>query len=128
MPCCALQEELPPYLDPLVLRLLALLQHGQRLVQEGALTAMASLADAAKGHFAKYYDQVRLRHTLCTGEPIPWTYHGQNEVPNTAAINACTRQHIIKIKQIDGHRLCRREGRRWPAYAFNGAALHTSFM
>lgn len=53
-----MQEELPPYLDALVVRLLALLQRGQKLVQEGALTAMASLADAAKGHFAKYYDQV----------------------------------------------------------------------
>lgn len=41
-----------------MVRLLALLQQGQRLVQEGALTAMASLADAAKHHFAKYYDQV----------------------------------------------------------------------
>ena len=45
----------------MVVRLLALLRNGQKLVQEGALTAMASLADAAKGHFAKYYDQV------CTG-------------------------------------------------------------
>lgn len=60
----ALQDELPPYLDALVARLLGLLQHGQKLVQEGALTAMASLADAAKGHFAKYYEQVLSRQYI----------------------------------------------------------------
>ena len=39
-------------------KLLQLLQHGQKLVQEGALTAMASIADAAKSAFITYYDQV----------------------------------------------------------------------
>jgi hypothetical protein len=68
---------MPPYLDMLIVKLLALLQNGQKLVQEGALTAMASVADCAKDKFIKYYDQVRhvllaeltvnshSRHMLC---------------------------------------------------------------
>lgn len=56
------QDLLPPYLDVLIPKLLGLLQNGQKLVQEGALTAMASVADCAKDKFVKYYDQV---HNLC---------------------------------------------------------------
>ncbi|PNH09582.1 Importin-5 [Tetrabaena socialis] len=41
-------EVLPPYLDSLILKLLNLLQHGARLVQEGALTALASVADSSQ--------------------------------------------------------------------------------
>ncbi len=41
-------EVLPPYLDPLIVKLLNLLQHGARLVQEGALTALASVADSSQ--------------------------------------------------------------------------------
>jgi len=52
------QELLPPYLDTLISKLLTLLQKGQRLVQEGALTAMASVADCAKAAFERYYDTV----------------------------------------------------------------------
>eukprot|EP00884_Botryococcus_braunii_P020479 jgi/Botrbrau1/7114/Bobra.0165s0131.1 len=52
------QDVLAPYLDALTGKLLGLLQHGQRLVQEGALTAMASVADCAKASFIRYYDQV----------------------------------------------------------------------
>jgi hypothetical protein len=51
------QEVVAPYLDTLISKLLALLQHGQRMVQEGALTAMASVADCAKASFIRYYDQ-----------------------------------------------------------------------
>ncbi|BDA40930.1 Importin-5 [Coccomyxa sp. Obi] len=60
------QDLLPPYLDVLIPKLLGLLQQGQKLVQEGALTAMASVADCAKDNFVKYYDQVMplLRHIL----------------------------------------------------------------
>ena len=54
-----------PYLDDLVVRLVALVQRGQKLVQEGALTALASLADAAKSDFAKYYDQARVHRSHC---------------------------------------------------------------
>lgn len=54
---CA-QDLLPPYLDVLIPKLLGLLQNGQKLVQEGALTAMASVADCAKDKFVKYYNQV----------------------------------------------------------------------
>ena len=39
---------LPPYLDTLITKLLTLLQHGKKLVQEAALTAMASMADCSK--------------------------------------------------------------------------------
>lgn len=49
---------MPPYLDLLITKLLALLQNGQKLVQEGALTAMASVADCSKDNFIKYYGQV----------------------------------------------------------------------
>jgi hypothetical protein len=42
------EELLPPYLDVLITKLLVLLQHGKKLVQEGALTAMASIADCSK--------------------------------------------------------------------------------
>lgn len=53
-----MQELLPPYLDALIGKLLGLLQNGAKLVQEGALTALASVADCAKEAFVKYYDQV----------------------------------------------------------------------
>uniref|UniRef100_A0A7R9V0M6 TOG domain-containing protein n=1 Tax=Chlamydomonas euryale TaxID=1486919 RepID=A0A7R9V0M6_9CHLO len=52
------EELLPPYLDSLIMKLLVLLQHGKKLVQEGALTAMASIADSSKALFIKYYDTV----------------------------------------------------------------------
>lgn len=53
-----LQNLVPPYLDVLIQKLLSLLQNGQKVVQEGALTAMASVADCAKDSFAKYYTEV----------------------------------------------------------------------
>ena len=37
-----------PYLDALIGKLLALLQRGRRNVQEGALTALAAVADTAE--------------------------------------------------------------------------------
>lgn len=37
-----------PYLDALISKLLALLQRGRRNVQEGALTALAAVADTAE--------------------------------------------------------------------------------
>ncbi len=40
------------------MKLLLLLQHGKKLVQEGALTAMASIADCSKALFIKYYETV----------------------------------------------------------------------
>jgi hypothetical protein len=51
-------EILTPYLDGVISKLLLLLQNGKRLVQEGALTALASVADSAQAHFQKYYDTV----------------------------------------------------------------------
>ena len=56
--CHAVQNLVPPYLDALIQKLLSLLQNGQKVVQEGALTAMASVADCAKDSFAKYYTEV----------------------------------------------------------------------
>ena len=52
-----LQDLMPPYLDTLITKLTGLLRNGQKIVQEGALTAMASVADCSKSHFANYYSQ-----------------------------------------------------------------------
>ncbi|XP_064960418.1 uncharacterized protein LOC135651258 [Musa acuminata AAA Group] len=49
---------LTPYLDGIVGKLLVLLQNGKQMVQEGALTALASVADSSQEHFQKYYDAV----------------------------------------------------------------------
>ncbi|KAF1867035.1 hypothetical protein Lal_00049462 [Lupinus albus] len=55
---------LTPYLDGIVSKLLVILQNGKQMVQEGALTALASVADSsqihglAQEHFKKYYDAV----------------------------------------------------------------------
>ncbi|KAL6637674.1 hypothetical protein ACP70R_025246 [Stipagrostis hirtigluma subsp. patula] len=49
---------LTPYLDGIVGKLLQLLQTGNQMVQEGALTALASAADSSQEHFQKYYDAV----------------------------------------------------------------------
>jgi len=35
-----------------------LLQQGKRMVQEGALTALASVADCSQEEFVRYYDTV----------------------------------------------------------------------
>ncbi|CAI9108164.1 OLC1v1007707C1 [Oldenlandia corymbosa var. corymbosa] len=51
-------EILTPYLDGIVTKLLVLLQNGKQMVQEGALTALASVADSSQEHFKKYYDAV----------------------------------------------------------------------
>ncbi|KAI3865039.1 hypothetical protein MKX03_012193 [Papaver bracteatum] len=51
-------EILTPYLDGIVSKLLVLLQGGKQIVQEGALTALASVADSSQEHFQKYYDVV----------------------------------------------------------------------
>ncbi|XP_010531149.1 PREDICTED: importin-5-like isoform X1 [Tarenaya hassleriana] len=51
-------EILVPYLDGIVSKLLVLLQNGKQMVQEGALTALASVADSSQEHFQKYYDAV----------------------------------------------------------------------
>jgi len=47
------------YLITLITKFMALLRHGQKIVQEGALTAMASVADCAKSHFISFCGQVR---------------------------------------------------------------------
>ncbi|KAI8476174.1 MAG: armadillo-type protein [Monoraphidium minutum] len=47
-----------PHLDVLITKLLTLLQRGKKLVQEGALTAIASVADSSEDMFVKYYDAV----------------------------------------------------------------------
>ncbi|KAG6605836.1 importin-5 [Cucurbita pepo subsp. pepo] len=49
---------LTPYLDGIVSKLLLLLQNGKQMVQEGALTALASVADSSQEYFQKYYDAV----------------------------------------------------------------------
>ena len=52
------QTVLAPYLNTLIGMLVQLLQRGQRIVQEGALTALASVADASQQHFESYFDAV----------------------------------------------------------------------
>uniref|UniRef100_A0A0C9QU83 TSA: Wollemia nobilis Ref_Wollemi_Transcript_9431_3919 transcribed RNA sequence n=1 Tax=Wollemia nobilis TaxID=56998 RepID=A0A0C9QU83_9CONI len=49
---------LAPYLDGIVTNLLVLLQNGKHMVQEGALTALASVADCSQSSFQVYYDTV----------------------------------------------------------------------
>ena len=49
---------LAPHLDALVSTLLSLLASGPCMVTEGALTALASVADASKTDFEKHYDSV----------------------------------------------------------------------
>ncbi|KAH6766520.1 ARM repeat superfamily protein [Perilla frutescens var. hirtella] len=51
-------EILTPYLDGIVHKLLVLLQNSKQMVQEGALTALASVADSSQELFKKYYDAV----------------------------------------------------------------------
>ncbi|KAK6145070.1 hypothetical protein DH2020_021890 [Rehmannia glutinosa] len=51
-------EILTPYLDGIVHKLLLLLQNSKQMVQEGALTALASVADSSQEHFQKYYGAV----------------------------------------------------------------------
>ncbi|XP_019093862.1 PREDICTED: importin-5 [Camelina sativa] len=51
-------EILTPYLDGVISKLLVLLQNQKQMVQEGALTALASVADSSQELFQKYYDAV----------------------------------------------------------------------
>ncbi|KAL1540937.1 importin-5-like [Salvia divinorum] len=51
-------EILTPYLDGIVHKLLVLLQNSKQMAQEGALTALASVADSSQELFKKYYDAV----------------------------------------------------------------------
>ncbi|KAG2300104.1 hypothetical protein Bca52824_036576 [Brassica carinata] len=54
-------EILTPYLDGIVSKLRATASksiNGKQMVQEGALTALASVADSSQEHFQKYYDVV----------------------------------------------------------------------
>lgn len=60
------QDVMQPYLDGLISKLLQLLQSGRRNVQEGSLTALASIAECSQDYFIKYYDTCMplLRHIL----------------------------------------------------------------
>ena len=51
-------EHMAPYLDQLMNTLMQMLQGRSKMVQESALTALASVADNAGTVFAKYYDAV----------------------------------------------------------------------
>ncbi|EOA34033.1 hypothetical protein CARUB_v10021533mg [Capsella rubella] len=51
-------EILTPYLDGVISKLLVLLQNEKQMVQEGALTALASVADSSQELFQEYYDAV----------------------------------------------------------------------
>eukprot|EP01023_Acetabularia_acetabulum_P020767 TRINITY_DN20853_c0_g1_i5.p1 TRINITY_DN20853_c0_g1~~TRINITY_DN20853_c0_g1_i5.p1 ORF type:complete len:1109 (+),score=260.05 TRINITY_DN20853_c0_g1_i5:163-3489(+) len=63
-------DVLQSYLDELIKRLIQLLQNGTGLVQIGALTAIASVADCVEGAFNRYYETVMplLMHMLSIRE------------------------------------------------------------
>jgi len=50
------KEILKLYLDGLLSKLLQLLQCNRKMVQEQAITAIASVADCASEHFIRFYD------------------------------------------------------------------------
>lgn len=52
------QVNIEPYLDPVLERLLGLLQRPQKYVQEQAVTTIATVADAAEKKFIKYYETI----------------------------------------------------------------------
>ena len=64
------QADVDPHLDELVTTLLGLLRSGPRLVTEGALTALASVADAAKDAFARHYDEVMPLLRAALAQPV----------------------------------------------------------
>jgi len=64
------QENVDPHLDELVTTLLGLLRSGPRLVTEAALTALASVADAAKEAFARHYDEVMPLLRAALAQPV----------------------------------------------------------
>ncbi|GAB4851477.1 Importin-5 [Ancistrocladus abbreviatus] len=51
-------EVLSTYMDDIVSKLHVLLQHEKQMVQEGALTALGSVADSSKEQFQQHYDAV----------------------------------------------------------------------
>eukprot|EP00286_Rhodomonas_abbreviata_P029484 CAMPEP_0181305524 /NCGR_PEP_ID=MMETSP1101-20121128/9780_1 /TAXON_ID=46948 /ORGANISM="Rhodomonas abbreviata, Strain Caron Lab Isolate" /LENGTH=1099 /DNA_ID=CAMNT_0023411455 /DNA_START=102 /DNA_END=3401 /DNA_ORIENTATION=- len=51
-------EILVPYLDVVLGKLVQLLVGGVRIVQEQAITAIASVADCVEKHFTKYYQEI----------------------------------------------------------------------
>lgn len=57
------------HLDALIAALLSLLQRGSRIGQEGALTALASVADCAQEAFGRYYDAVMPLLSTILGGP-----------------------------------------------------------
>ena len=52
----ATKELLDPYLESVLLKLFQLLQGGKRIVQEQAITTIATVADIAEDKFIQYYD------------------------------------------------------------------------
>eukprot|EP01135_Chromosphaera_perkinsii_P006621 Nk52_evm23s554 gene=Nk52_evmTU23s554 len=52
----ATKELLDPYLEGVLLKLFQLLQGGKRIVQEQAITTIATVADIAEDKFIKYYN------------------------------------------------------------------------
>lgn len=52
------QEHLTPYLQPILSKLLTMLQSGKKSVQEQAITAIASVADCVEDKFKDYYRDI----------------------------------------------------------------------
>ncbi|QRW07401.1 importin subunit beta-3 [Ceratobasidium sp. AG-Ba] len=77
--CCGVEaDELAPYLDEIVPRLLQLLNSPRRYVQEQALTTLAMVADASAEKFRLYYSSIMplLMQALRTpATPETWALH-----------------------------------------------------
>ncbi|KAJ3340538.1 hypothetical protein HDU93_006831 [Gonapodya sp. JEL0774] len=54
----ATEDDVAPYLDDVVLRLMGLLRSPHKYVQEQALTTLATVADSADKQFTKFYGQI----------------------------------------------------------------------
>ncbi|KXS13655.1 importin subunit beta-3 [Gonapodya prolifera JEL478] len=54
----ATEDDVAPYLDDVVVRLMGLLASPKKYVQEQALTTLATVADSAEKQFAKFYAQI----------------------------------------------------------------------
>lgn len=101
-----LQGVLSQYLEPLTQRLLALLQNGQKMVQEGALTAMASVADCAKTHFVNFYGQVGLLANTVAALNTSWQSLGGHRRSHmdaaTCWLHACFDTRLSCIPSLAG--------------------------
>jgi len=75
----ASKKVMQPYLDNLLSKLLMLIQQGNTMVQEQAVTAVAAVADSAEDLFVKFYDGFMplLKQIVLTTDPKYKTLRGK---------------------------------------------------